>query len=104
MFTVVLYALFVAVGRLVMEVFGGHYSHRTLHFCLPGTYRWHFFFHLYGASRVTPYVIAGAIKRYASFSSIYGAFVSISCKNQFAVTSGPAALWICLLCFLRSSS
>ena len=40
-------------------------------------------------------------KEHASSSSIYGAFVSISCKNQFAVSSGPAALWICLFVFSK---
>ena len=101
MFTVVvLYALFVAVGPRVMERARRPLlsSDSTLLFTWNTSMA---FFSLYGASRVMPYVISGAIKRYASFSSIYGAFVSISCKNEFAVTSGPAALWICLFVFSK---
>ena len=83
MFTVVfLYALFVAVGRLAMASFRRPLlsSNSTLLFT------WNLsmaFFSFYGASRVTPYVIAGAIKRSSSFLPFI--LLCLYRVNEFAV-------------------
>jgi 3-oxoacyl-[acyl-carrier-protein] synthase III len=95
-----LYIISVVVGQYAMK-------HRQPAACVSNSnvlFLWNMFlaaFSLYGTTRVVPYVFLNAIDNMDNNFDIYNMFVSIACKNTYAVKNGPASLWVCLFVFSK---